>query len=502
MKKPSKDFQTRLSAAKRWRQSIEPRVKEIYSFCAPGREKDFDTRTMSQAEEVNTFHSLGEEVATDLAGDLVTYFTPAEVRWASYAVIAEISEDDSEAVLKLVQDREDKLFESIQASNYNDVAAQWGFEAATHGTPALWVVNGHLNQPFHVEVVPPPELLITPGHMGILDRFRQTRVAAETLDALFVGYKVDLSDEKIRKAKEKPGTIVEVMWGFWLDWTDPGRPMWMMEITVNGIRVTEEKVVIGDYAGACPLLVGRFNPQPRKPWGRGAGWKALPDLRVLDKIDEVVLTALDDALLTTIIYPDDGFIDMENGLEPGRAYPAHRGFSRDQIYEFQKGTNLDYGFYSEERLEQRIRTAFYQDGPRQRGETPPTASQWLDERRRVQQRLGKPSAPLWSEMIFPLVQRIEYLAVENGEMDEAITHNGKAISVLPISPLQKAQNQDQVMVSRSNLDMGVAMLGPEGFAQVVDPINTMKNIVRASGDNLTVIRDQEAPPVETPPQGQ
>lgn len=501
MKKPSKDFQTRLAAAKRWRWSIEPRVKEIYSFCAPGREKDFDTRTQSQVEEVTTYHSLGEEVATDLAGDLVTYFTPAESRWASYAVTMEIPEEAAKAVLKLVQEREDKLFENIQSSNYNDIAAQWGFEAATHGTPGLWVVSGHINQPFHVEVVPPPELLITPGHMGILDRFRQTRVQAETLEALFADYDVDLSDQKIRKAMSKPGTIVEVIWGFWLDWSDPGRPMWLMEITVNNIRVTEERVQIGDYAGACPLLVGRFNPQPRKPWGRGAGWKALPDLRVLDKIDEVVLTALDESLLNTIIYPDDGFIDLEDGLEAGRAYPAHRGFTRDQVYEFQKGTNLDYGFYSEERLEQRIRTAFYQDGPRQRGETPPTASQWLDERRRVQQRLGKPSAPLWTEMIFPLVQRIEFLAVQNGDMDEAITHNGKAISVLPISPLQKAQNQDQVMVARSNLELGMSTLGPEAFAQVVDPIATMKNVVRASGDNLTTIRDQEAPPDETPPQG-
>lgn len=497
--KPSKDFSTRLAAAKQWRSSVEPRIKEIYSFCAPGRERDFDKNTKSQAEDVTTFHSIGEEVATDLAGDLVTYFTPAETRWCSYAVIAEVSEDDADAVLKLVQEREDKLFELIQASNYNDVAPQWGFEAATHGTPALWVTKGHLNQPIHIEVVPPSELMLTPGHMGILDRFRKAYVAADTLKALFADDDVDLSSQKVKRMMEKPGQIVEVIWGFWLSWDDPARPMWLREITVEGERVSKEREEIGDYAGSCPLLVGRFNPQPRKPWGRGAGWKALPDMRVLDKIDEVLLTAMDDALQTTIIYPDDGFLDLEDGIEPGRAYAARSNFNSNSIYEFPKAANLDYGFFSEERIEQRIRTAFYQDGPRQRGETPPTAAQWLDERRRVQQRLGKPSAPLWTEMIYPLVQRIEFLAVENGDMDEAITHNGRAISVLPISPLQKAQNQDQVMVARSNLELGVAMLGPEGMAGVVDPIGTMKNIVKASGDTLTSIRDEQVVN-ETPPQ--
>lgn len=500
MKKPSKEFSTRLAAAKKWRSSVEPRIKEIFSFCAPGRERDFDRLVQTQAEEITTYHSLGEEVATDLAGDLVTYFTPPEERWCSYAVIMEINEADAEAVRQLVQDREDKLFEHIQSSNYNDVAAQWGFEAATHGTPALWVVKGHLNQPVHVEIVPPSELLITPGHMGILDRFRQTRVMADTLKPLLGDFDADLGTDKIKRAIERR-SAVEVVWGFWLDWTDPGRPMWHMEITVEGDRVTNEKVVLGDYAGSCPLLVGRFNPQPRKPWGRGPGWKALPDMRSLDKVEEVVLTALDDSLLNTIIYPDDGFLDLEDGLEPGRAYPARPGFEGKNIFAFPKGANLDYGFFSKEDFEQRIRTAFYQDGPRQRGETPPTAAQWLDERRRVQQRLGKPSAPLWTEMIFPLVQRFEHLAVENGDMDEAITHNGKAISVVPINPLQKAQNQDQVMVSRSNLDMAMGAFGPEAAVQFIDPVQTFKNIVEKSGDKLTVIREQEMPN-ETPPQGQ
>lgn len=497
MSKPSKEFSTRLASAKKWRASVEPRIKEIYGFCAPGRESEFSTTiSQSQAEEVETYHSLGEEVATDLAGDLVTYFTPAEVRWCSYAVTAEIPEDAADAVLKLVQEREDQLFEMIQQSNYNDVAPQWGFEAATHGTPALWVQRGHITQPIFVEIVPPSELLITPGYLGVLDRFRRKKVAADTLKPLFNGLDVNLGDQKIRNAMSKPGTMVEVIWGFWVDWTDPGRPKWIMEITVEGIRVTKEKVDLGDFAGTCPLIVGRFNPQPNKPWGRGAGWKAIPDMRVLDKIEEVVLTALDDSLQRTFIYPDDGFLDLEGGLIPGRGYPAHRGFSRDQIYEFPKTTDLDYGFFSEDRLEQRIRSAFYQDGPRQRGETPPTAAQWLDERRRVQQRLGKPSAPLWSEMIYPLVQRFEYLAVQSGEMPDAITHDGRTISVLPISPLQKAQNQDQVMVARSNAEMGAVMLGPEGYGQVVDPIATMKNVVRASGDTLTVVRSEQEAPVD------
>ena len=144
--KPTKDFDTRFSAAKKWRDAVEPNIKECLKFCCPGRENDFD-RTFNSTEEYDTqvFVSLGEEVATDLAGDLVTYYTPAEAKWCEYLVTVPIPEDEADAVMKLVQDREDTLFEMIQASNYNDIAPQWGFEAASHGTPALWVSASHLS---------------------------------------------------------------------------------------------------------------------------------------------------------------------------------------------------------------------------------------------------------------------------------------------------------------------------------------------------------------------
>jgi len=500
--KPSEDFSTRLKTARLWRDAAKPYIQEIFRFCAPGRSNDFDRKpgddkSISEAE---TFHSLPEELATDLAGDLVNYYTPAESRWSEFSVTAPIPEDMADEVKDLVENREEELFDLITASNYNDIAPQWGFEAATHGTPAVWVQQAHIAQAIYMEVVPPHELLITPGHMGILDRFREHYVAYTSLKATLAGWNADLSHPSIATKLTKPGLNAKLCWGFWVDWEDPGRPLWKMEVTVDDKQVVKP-VVIGDLAGACPLLIGRFNPQPMRPWGRGAGWKALPDMRTLDKVDEVVITNLDDALQNTLIYPDDGFIDMSEGIIAGTAYPAHRGFTRDQIYEFPKGGELDYGFYSEERFEARLRTAFYQDGPRQSGDTPPTATQWVDERRRIQQRLGKPSAPLWTEMLAPLIQRVEYLGVRSGRLEQAITLNGNQLTLLPISPQQKAHNQDQVLVARSNLDLAVATFA-ENTGNIVDGVGTFQNIVRASGDKLTVIRPQEIVPDETtPPSG-
>ena len=499
--KPSKEFSARYASAKRWRDAVRPYLEEIYSYICPGREYDF-SRTPYQinADDPETFISLPEDLATDFAADLVTYFTPAEAKWTEYMVTAPIPRAAEKQVKEIVGAREKELFDLIQASNYNDVAPQVMFEA-NHGTVAMWVEQAHLSQPIYVETVPPSELLVTPGHLGILDRFREKSVLASSLKALFDGWDdVKLTGHRLTEKMKKPGAMCTVCWGFWLDWSDPGNPMWRCEITVDGNRVTPDTpLTLGPLAGSCPLLVGRFNPQPNRPWGRGPAWKALPDMRVYNAVDEAVLDGLDQSLKNTLLYADDGFIDLSEGIEPGRAYPAHRGFTRDQVYELNRGVNLDTGFFSEDRLEDRLRARFYQDGPRQRGDTPPTASQWIDERRRVQQRLGKPSAPLWKELFLPFVQRIETIGVETGRLDAALTHNGDVIAVLPISPLQKAQNQDKVMVSRSNLELGAGVFA-EAFGQVVDVAATFQNIVDASGDDLTVIQKEEqnepAPPPE------
>lgn len=504
--KPTKEFSTRLQEAKNWRSLVEPYIREVYRFCAPDRVDEFTTGAKRHVTTIDTdvYHSLGEEAADDLAGDLVTYFTPPEARWFDSLVMTEVPEEAEDQVKEIVSQREDDISSLIQSSNYNDIAPQIGQEIASHGTPAMWVQKAHFQQPIYCESVPASELYVVPGHMGMLDRFRRKMVPCNTLPALFADEiargEVDLnSNPALRSKIEKPGTTCEVIWGFWLDWTDPAVPVWRMEITVDNKRVTPETpVTLGPINGACPLIVGRFNPRPGRPWGRGPGLRALADLRVLDKIEEIVLLGLEDAIKNTIIYADDGLIDFsDGGVVPGSAMPASRGFTRDQIYEFNKSTNMEVGFFSRDDIERRIRSLFYQDGPRQRGDTPPTAAQWFDEARRVQQRLGKPSAPLWTEFYGPFVQRVEYLGVQMGELEPELLLDGRAINVQPVSPMHKAQQHDQVMIARSNIEMAQMTVGPEGAMQIIDMPATLKNVLEASGDELTQIR-QEAPSAPTP----
>ncbi|MDB6151458.1 MAG: hypothetical protein JWQ44_2906, partial [Chthoniobacter sp.] len=58
----------------------------------------------------------------------------------------------------------------------------------------------------------------------------------------------------------------------------------------------------------------------------------------------------------------------------------------------------------------------------------------------------------------------------------------------------KAQNQDKVMVTRSNLDLSFSVLQDQ-VATYIDMEKTLSNIKDASGDDLLVIKKaSDAPP--------
>lgn len=486
--KPSGDFSSRYKSAKSFREAVRSEIEEMYRFVAPDRKHDFSRKKVhNQSDPVtDVFSSFSEEMGQDLAGDLVTFYTPAEARWAEMELLTPVPKEAVSQVQGILDDHENKLFNLINTSNYNDIAPQVTFEAATHGTPAMWVQHAHLAQPIFCEVVPPHELLIVPGHLGILDRFREKVVYARTLKTLFAGIEVTFPDD-IQKKMAKPDETVTCCWGYWVDWSDPGNPVWHYEITVEGKRITDENQPLGPLQGACPLLVGRFNPRPGRPWGRGPGLKALPDMLMLDTLEEAIFENIDWQLDPAFKYPDNGRLDLSEGIERGTGIPVSPG-AGDDLGFISPGGSTEQGFFTKEDLENRIRTAFFQDGPRQKGDTPPTAAQWLDERRRVQQRLNKPSAPLWTELYFPFIQRVEYLGAESGRLDQQISHNGEELKVQPISPLQKAQNQDKVMITRSNLDVASQVFG-ESLAEVIDVRSTIENIRNASGDELLVLNE-------------
>lgn len=203
------------------------------------------------------------------------------------------------------------------------------------------------------------------------------------------------------------------------------------------------------------------------------------------------LEAMDHTLDPSIIYPHDGMLDLSDGLEAGVGYPAMPG-SAENIREIGAG-KLDYGFFVKAEYQEEIRQGFYRD-PEQRGKTPPSASQYLGEEQKSIRRMARPAGSLWEEFAVAFLRRTEWLQTQPGgllEGEEPITVDDQIVILDPISPLERAQAREEVLVAQSIMGMAFETLGPEQTGLLIDGPTTVKNIKSKLKDTLVAVRTED-----------
>lgn len=477
------EFEHRFRAARQQYRAVESDLREIYSYVFNGREREFDPvrKQWSDAEEI--YDSTAQEATIEFGSDLFSFMTPENQKWVEYEIGTAVSEDLLDEVTEAVTNYEGHLDRAIRSSSYYDRGLEI-FQDFAPGTAAMWVDRPSLNDPIRVEPVPLPELRLSAGVNGLEDRFRQKRVWARELPLLFPGAAFS---RKMREKIAKPGTIATVIWGYWRDYSDPANPIWRHSAKADGEMVVEDRSLGPD--GTCPLLVGRFNPVPGLPYGRGPGWFMLPEIRTLDAVRRMVLEKMDQSIDPAMIYVRDGLLDLSEGIEAGMAYPAMPGTAQETRAIGTEG-NIDYGLFSIEELREIVRRGFFRK-PQQPGKTPPSASQFVGEEQSEIRRMMRPAAPVFRELVVPFIKRVERLEVEAGVLPGQLVVQGRVISIRPVNPLMRAQSREKVMAAQSIMETAGAIFG-EQTALLIDGPTTMRNIKQELGDELVRFRsDQE-----------
>lgn len=481
------DFDARFSAAKAERTDrVEPDGYEVYKFCYNGRETEWMGRGGKIRDVEEIFADVVAEIAEDFTGDLFHTMTPENTPWVKYEAGAAVPEEVEEQVLEFIEKREKGIAKAIKQSNYYDEGPT-AFQDAVMGNVAMWVDRPSLSSPIVCEAIPISECYFRLGSDGIDDRFRESKYFYRDLPKLLVG--AEFPKELALKIKNGGKAKAKVVWGFWLDHTDPGNSVWVQNIRVDGKPVGLDMKLEG--AGSCALLVGRFNAQPKTPWGWGPGRRMLPTMRVLDTLVQMNLESMDHTLDPAIIYPHDGVLDLSEGLEAGMTYPSMPG--TDSQVQTVGGGDLDYGFFAEERIVESLRAGFYRDAP-QRGKTPPSASQYMGEEQKSIRRMARPAGKLWKEFGLGLLKRVEWLETQAGgafDGEDFQMLDGQMVILRPISPLERSQARDEVLAAQGLLQMTTESLGPEQAALIVDGPKTMRNIKDKLQDTLVVYRTND-----------
>lgn len=490
-KKLEKEALQRLQDAKRQKAHVDIDLREAYYFTAPRRSRDVtsssasaDTSRPKDAGDLQI--SLGMEVAQDFATEILNTFMPEVIRWADQKAGIDVDEDQAEELNETIGKQTTVIFDAIKASNFYSAAAQSFMPDLAAGTIGLWIDDLRATEPFMCMPVPLRELEINVGPYGeVDDRFVVRHTRYRHLPALLKD--VELPREIQDKVEKKGNTRCFVKWGWWRLWDKTDDVYWQAVILVDDKKVADSQL---RGEGSCPLIVARFNPDPMFAFGDGPTVQALPELRMLDEMTALEIEAFDFRVHKPFFYPDDGVINLENGIEPGVGYKARpwAGTGRPfELMDFGDGTNVEE--YKIAKVESRIRRLFFVDFPEQPGKTPPTAEQWMDEQQRAKRRIGTPGKIFFKEGPAEVFKRFKHLLEERGTI-QPVTIDGKAIALTPYDPTEQAQEFQEVQIAGRVLQMGQANF-PQIMQVVVDPIATLKNIQRKLRDEIVVIRDED-----------
>ena len=382
----------RLAAARTFKSYIELDVKECYFMTAPDRQRQISsmtapsTQAMLDAPELYT--DQGFIVTQDFVTELTNAYMPEAMPWCERGPGMDLPGGKEGAIWKSVKDQvksdDAQIFDAMKASNlYPEIPKAFNPDIAI-GTAGLWIERPHPHRPIAVSAVPFRELEVNLGPYGELDDRFVVRFTRNSYVRELVGEDIwaKMSAEFKKELDTNPAVRTQVIWGYWRIWEDKTDEVWQHVMFV-GNKLVHDAQIRGE--GCCPLLPMRFNPTADWPHGYGPLRQGLPTLRQIDELERMRTKHSALAIDPPITYPDDSFAAVEQGVEEGMAYPIRPGTGND-VQPIYKVTPPEAANYQYEEKLKNLRKLFFVDHPEQTGDTPPTATQWMDELARAQRR--------------------------------------------------------------------------------------------------------------------
>jgi len=174
----------------------------------------------------------------------------------------------------------------------------------------------------------------------------------------------------------------------------------------------DHEVHVGQFS-TFPYVVPRFSKASGEVYGRSPGMTALPEMKILNKMNETMLRGAQKMVDPPIQMPDDGFVLPIVTTPSGINY--YRAGSQDRIQPLFATTNVEFGYQAMADRRQRVRDAFYVDQLKlQQGGPAMTATEVLQRTEDAMRLLGPLLGRMQSEFLRPMIDRVFNILAKRG----------------------------------------------------------------------------------------
>ncbi len=379
----------------------------------------------------------------------------------------------------------DKMFTLLRQSNFDLAMGEFLLDLCV-GTAVMLIQPGDDINPIQFTPVPQYLIALEEGPNGTVDNvYRKYKVRAEALPRQYPD--IQLNDQLQRLIENKPQEMVELIEAVILD---PERKDYCYHI----IHEKTKDELVFRRMDTTPWIVARYMKIPGEVFGRGPLVSALPDVKTLNKTLELLLKNASIACAGVYTAADDGVINPSNiRITPGSIIPVARNGGPQGASLAPLPRSGDFNVYD---LRVNIKKTFLDDTLPPDNISARSATEIVERMKELSQNLGAAFGRLITETMVPIITRVLFIMDEKGLIQLPLKVNGLEVKVVPVSPLAKAQNLEEIneimqffQIANSLGPGGVAELKPDAIATYIgDKLGVPSNLRTTPDEKQQIIQ--------------
>jgi len=427
--------------AHRRRDKWLPRWQDCYDLALPNR-AGFYQPNVGESRSDLIFDSTAVHSTQNFASRVKSYTTPNFAHWSQLRAGSEIPKDQHNEVNLVLDEVNEHIFDTIQnGSNFDQEDHEANIDLAV-GTGALLCEEGDLDNLISFRAVPLPELILDGGPFSAIDHvYWPRKIKVSEIPQIYP--RADLSKEIEDDIKSTPDREITVIS---CTLRDRARTTKDEAYDYRVISLEHQHILVRDRfegAGSSPWIIFRWSTSSSEVYGRGPLLNALADIKVANLVVELILENAETSIVGMWQYDDDTIINPHTvQMVSGTMIPVSAGGAG--IRPLTPGGSFDVAQIILEDLQNKIRLSLF-DQPLGGLEQPVRSATEISERMaEFSRQTGSPFGRIQTEKTQPIMKRVAYILKKGGRISLPAI-NGREVRAHPVSPLGRAQEQQDIM---------------------------------------------------------
>jgi len=414
--------------------------QDAYEFALPQRQLYgvWEGGAVGSKKMQRVFDSTAINSTQRFANRLQSVVFPPQRKWAKLEAGSDIPPEQKQQAQAILEVYQDKMFTMLNQSNFDIAMGEFLLDLAV-GTACMMVQPGDDVQPLNF--IPVPLFLVSyeEGANGQVDNvYRRMRMKGESIQRQWPD--AEISDDLKRRIENKPTDDVELLEATIYDYK---RGDYCYHV-IDKVSKTE---IVYRRRKMSPWVISRYMKVAGEIYGRGPLMTALPDIKTLNKVKELLLKNASLAVAGVYTAADDGVLNPNTvKIVPGAIIPVARngGAQGPALLALPRSGDFNVSQLVISDMTQSIKRILLDESLPPDNMSARSATEIVERMKELAQNLGSAFGRLINETMIPVTAKILEVMDERGLIDMPLRVNGLEVKVTPVAPLAMAQNMEEV----------------------------------------------------------